>query len=186
MAAAAWAEDGGRPQYISDDISVTLRDAPRNDAASIGSVSSGARVTVLQNLGDKSFAQIRTADGRTGWITGRFITTQPASKDRLRDLQTQLAESREGLKALQAELDQAKGRLEQARPAIEMAADNQRLRTELDAARQQYQVSTLQREEERSRRRTLITGGGLIIAGVVLGLILPLLGRSRRRRRSDF
>ncbi len=182
----AWAEDGERQQYISDDITLTLRAEPRNEAASVGAVSSGMRVTVLETLGEQSFARVRTADGRSGWITSRFLSAQPAAKDRLKDLQTQLATSRDQLKSLQNELDSAHGRLDQARPAMEVAAENERLRQEVADARQQYQSATIKSDEERARRRTLLMGGGLVFGGVVLGLLLPILGRARRRRRSDF
>lgn len=186
LSAVASAQEGGRQQYISDDISVTVREEARNDAPSVGSVSSGARVTVLESLGEQSFARIRTADGRVGWITARYLTDQPADKNRVKDLQTQLAESRERLKALQGELEAAQGQLEQARPAMELAADNQRLKAELEAAQQQYQTTKLRTEEERARRRTLVIGAGLIFGGIVLGLLLPYLGSLRRRRRNDF
>jgi hypothetical protein len=38
-------------QYIADDISVTIREKPSNDAESLGVIHSGARVSVLESLG---------------------------------------------------------------------------------------------------------------------------------------
>lgn len=187
LPAIAWAQDTGRQQYISDDISITVRDGPRNEAASVGAVNSGDRVTVLETLGEQSFARIRTADGRTGWITSRYLSGQPAAKDRVQGLQSELAQSRSQVKSLQSELDAAQGRLEGARPAMELAADNERLKTELAASQQQSEDAQIRTNEERAKRRTMVTGASLIGGGILLGLILPLIGRSggRRKRRNE-
>jgi SH3 domain protein len=81
-APVAMAQTGGRQQYISDEITVSIREQPRNDATVTGALKSGARVTLLESLGEESFARIRTADGREGWITARFLTSQPVARER--------------------------------------------------------------------------------------------------------
>ncbi|MDB5968556.1 MAG: hypothetical protein JWQ90_1006 [Hydrocarboniphaga sp.] len=183
----ALAQDGGKQLYISDDISITVRDGPRNDAASVGVVNSGDRVTVLETLGEQSFARIRTPDGRSGWITSRYLSVLPAAKDRVQGLQTELTTSRNQVKSLQAELDAAQGRLEGARPAMELAADNERLKAELATAQQQNEDAQIRTIDESAKRRTLVTGAALIGGGILLGLILPLMGRmgGRRKRRNE-
>ncbi len=185
--APALAQEGGRNQYISDDISVTLRDAPRNDAASVGAVNSGDKVTVLQTLGAQSFAQVRTADGRTGWLTARYVSSEPAAKTRLKELQSQLAEAQSRIKGLDTELADAKALLEKAKPAFELSGENERLQQALAAAEQQSQAALSRYDTERAKRRTLVTGASLVGGGLLAGLILPLfLGNGKRRRRSDF
>lgn len=184
--APALAQEGGRNQYISDDISVTLRDAPRNDAASVGAVSSGDKVTVLQTLGAQSFAQVRTADGRTGWLTARYVSSEPAAKTRLKELQSQLAEAQSRIKALDTELADAKTLLDKAKPAFELSGENERLRQALATAEQQSQAAQSRYDIERAKRRTQVTGASLVGGGILVGLILPWLGAGKRRRRSDF
>lgn len=184
--APALAQEGGRNQYISDDISVTLRDGPRNDAASVGAVNSGDKVTVLQTLGAQSFAQVKTADGRTGWLTARYISSEPAAKTRLKELQSQLAEAQSRIKSLDSELANAKSMLEKAKPAFELSGENERLQQALATAEQQSQAAASRYDTERARRRTLVTGASLVGGGILVGLILPWLGAGKRRRRSDF
>lgn len=184
--APALAQEGGRNQYISDDISVTLRDAPRNDAASVGAVNSGDKVTVLQTLGAQSFAQVRTADGRTGWLTARYVSSEPAAKTRLKELQSQLAEAQSRIKALDTELADAKTLLDKAKPAFELSGENERLRQALATAEQQSQAAQSRYDIERAKRRTQVTGASLVGGGILVGLILPWLGAGKRRRRSDF
>jgi len=187
LPAMAGAQDGPRQQYISDDISITVREGPRNDATPVASVNSGDVVTVLENLGEQSFARVRLPDGRVGWITSRYLSTQPAAKARVQGLQADLAQTRQQMQTLTRERDAAQTRLQQVGPAAQLAADNERLKIELAAAQQQYVDAQLSSREEQARRRTLVTGAALVGGGVLMGLILPLLGRGgRRRRRNEF
>ena len=186
MLPVAMAQSSGHQQYISDDISVTLREKPSNDAAPLGALKSGARVSVLEVLGPDSFARVRTADGREGWVTARFISDQPAAKDQLVQLRSQLQDANAQIQSLQHEQQTAQQQLEKAKPALQMAADNDQLRETL-AAREQAAAALERRfDEGQARRQMLITGAALVGGGVFLGLVLPwLAGGSRRRRYRD-
>ena len=174
-------------QYVADDISITMRDAARNDAPIIGSVRSGPRLTVLEVLGPDSFARVRTAEGREGWITARYLSNQPAAKDRVAQIKAELDAAQTQIKSLSSELASTKAQLEKARPAFELSADNDRLKNEL-LTKEQAAATMMQRyDAERERRATLVTGATLAGGGVIAGLLLPwLLQFRRRRRRGDF
>ena len=177
----ASAEPPGKPQYIADEISVTLREKPSNEAGSLGQLRSGMRVALLESLGADSFARIRTTDGREGWITARFLSDQPAAKDQLLQARKDVDEAHAQVQKLQRDLDSAQQQLAKARPALELAADNDRLRA--DIAQRERAVSELEHryDAEKARRDTLMTGAALVGGGVILGLLLPLLGRGRKR-----
>ncbi len=181
----AMAQSTGRQQYISDEISVTIRQKPSNDAESLGVVKSGARVTVLESLGGDSFAHIRTADGRDGWITARFLSEQPAAKEQLTQLRQQLEQAHTQIQALQHDLDSAQQQLAKAKPALEMAGENDKLRATIAQREQQVGALEQQFDAERARRETIVTGGALVAGGIFIGLVLPWLG-GRKKRRSDF
>lgn len=175
----------GGQQYISDEISVTIRQKPSNDAESLGAVKSGAKVTVLENLGADSFARIRTADGREGWITARFISGQPAAKDQLLALRQQLDQAHSQAQSLQHDLDTAQQALAKAKPALEMAGENEKLRAAMAQREQQVTELEQQYDGERARRQTLLLGAILVAAGIFVGLLLPWMG-TRKKRYSDF
>ncbi|GAC1632331.1 MAG: hypothetical protein NVS9B10_26700 [Nevskia sp.] len=186
MAPPVAAQSSGKAAYVSDDISVTLREKPSNDSAPLGALRSGARLTVLETLGIDSFAHVRTADGREGWITARYVSDQPAAKDQLQQLQQKLQAAGSEIQALQGELKSTKDQLGKARPALEMAADNEQLRRAI--AERERVVNEMQTrfDIETAHRKTLITGATLAGGGVLVGLVLPLLfSGSRRRRRGD-
>jgi SH3 domain protein len=175
----------GRQQYISDEISVTIRQKPSNEAESLGVVKSGTRVTVLENLGADSFARIRTAEGRDGWITARFLSDQPAAKEQLVALRQQLDQAHAQSQALQHDLDTAQQQLAKAKPALEMAGENEKLRAAI--AQREQQVSAMEQEfdAEKARRQTLLVGALLVGGGMLVGLLLPWMG-GRKKRYSDF
>lgn len=175
-----------RPHYISDDVTISLRDQPGTDAPTQGTVHSGDRVTVLQSQGSGSFARVRTADGREGWIPERYLTETPAARDRLDAAQKQLEEAQAQIQSLKGELDGAHQQLAQVRPAVDLAAQNEQLRAHVKEADGQLAAFRARDDEEAERRQTLLAGGGLIGAGLLLGLLLPWLMRPRRRRYGDF
>lgn len=181
----AYAE--GSPQYITDDMSVTMRDKPSNDGGLLGVLHSGDKVSVLESLGEQSFARVRTASGQEGWITARYLSSQPAARDRAEQMKSALDAANDQIKSLGNELKSAKGQLDQARPAFELSQENTRLKSELAAKEQALDAAMARFDEERARRATLLAGAGLLIGGVILGLLLPWLMQGRRRRRyGDF
>jgi|SRR5882757_245995 len=184
-APSAMAQSAGKQQYISDEISVTIRQKPSNDSESLGVIKSGARVSVLEVLGSDSFAHIRTADGRDGWITARFLSEQPAAKEQLTQLKQQLDQAHVQTQSLQHDLDAAQQQLAKAKPALEMAGENDKLRATIVQREEQVGALEQQFDAEKARRETLVTGGILVGGGIFAGLILPWLG-GRKKRRSDF
>jgi SH3 domain protein len=173
-------------QYISDEIALSIRDQPSNNGAVIGVAHSGDPVTVIQTLGEQSFAKVRTADGTVGWVTARYLSDHPAAKDQLAQTRKALDAARAQIQSLQQSLDSNKQKLSELKPAQELAADNKNLRSELELKEHEGEALQRRYNEEQSRRQTLLAGGALVAAGIILGLLLPWLGRRKRRRYSDF
>ncbi|AXQ31553.1 TIGR04211 family SH3 domain-containing protein [Solimonas sp. K1W22B-7] len=183
----AFAQSAGRQQYISDDITVTLREQPRNDAAPAGALKSGAKVSVLESLGPESFTRIRTADGREGWVTSRFLSSQPAAKERYLQAQQSLDEAQKRAANLERELTAAQQQLGLAKPAFELARENEALKASIASLQQDNGAIQQRYDVERAKRRTLIAGASLVGVGVLLGLLLPWIGGGRKKRRyGDF
>ncbi|MDP9141802.1 MAG: TIGR04211 family SH3 domain-containing protein [Pseudomonadota bacterium] len=183
--AFAFAQD--KQQYISDEITVTVRDGPRNDATYLGMLKSGDRVTVLESLGEASFARVKTSTGKEGWITARFLTDRPAAREALNAVQRDLKTAQARIAELEGSLNTAQGNLAQARPALELAKENDQLRAQISELQRAMQETELRFNEQKASRKTMATGGVLVAAGIFLGLLLPWIGSSRKRRhRGDF
>jgi SH3 domain protein len=176
-----------RQQYISDEITLTLRDGPRNEATYLGTVKSGDRVAVLESLGPQSFARVRTSDGREGWITARYLTDEPAARTALNGVRRELDQARARIRELESELGKSQSALDKARPALELAGQNDQLREQIEALQRSAQEAEQRFNEHKARRRTMLTGAALVGAGILFGLVLPWMLRSNRRRRwGDF
>jgi SH3 domain protein len=180
--ALAWAAPEGKLQYITDEVTATMRDAPRMEAGVKGNLRSGTHVYVLESLGPDSFARVRTEDGKEGWIPARYVSDVPAAKERLQPLQNELKQARERIAALERDLAQGREAIAKAAPALQLVDDNEKLKAQL--MEQEKATLELQRRysEEESRRKTLITGAALAGGGVIAGLLLPLAAREQRRR----
>jgi len=175
----------GTTKYISDEISISIREAPRNDAGLIGIIKSGARVSLLETLGPESFAKIRTEDGREGWMTARFLTDEPAAITKLAAVRSELSAAKKTIDGLESELNSARGQLDKVRPAFELSQENDRLKAEASAQDRAMSELQLRYDAARQQRKTLLTGAGLIGGGVLVGLLLPSLLSGRRRRYSE-
>ena len=75
----AQAQDDGVPKYVSDEILLSVREQPSNDAGTIGVIHSGDRVTLLRSLGEqitsppRFSARRQSSRGRSRrWRRGRF------------------------------------------------------------------------------------------------------------------
>ncbi|MDT0496796.1 TIGR04211 family SH3 domain-containing protein [Algiphilus sp. W345] len=178
----AQAQDDGVPKYVSDEILLSVRERPSNDAGTIGVIHSGDRVTLLRSLGEQSYSQIRTADGVTGWVTSRYLSDEPAAEDQLDSTQTALRKARDRVATLEANLDEAQTRLDSARPAFELQEENDKLRAVIAENEQRTAQLARRFNQEKAKRQTMVMGAALVGGGVLLGLVLPWIGRGRKRR----
>lgn len=186
LSIAAPVQSAPRGQFISDQITVTIRERPTNDGAPLGSVKSGARVVLLESLGPDSFSRIRAADGREGWVPSRFVSGEPAARDQLDQLRDERDQANASVRALEQQLETAQEQLSKARPAFELSQDNEKLRAAMSDLKRETEAAQQRFDADRSQRRSLLTGGGLIVGGIFLGLVLPYLGRNKKRRYGDF
>lgn len=194
-----------KQQYINDQITVSLRDGPRNDATFLGLLKSGDAVTVLENLGEQSFAKVRTADGREGWVTSRFLTDEPAAASLLADARGSLDKAQARIGSLEQELADARAELlkkvqpvQQEQPAasapppppppsdVELTRQNAVLRAQLAEAQRRAHKAPPPAGSDEERRNLMLTGGLLLGAGVTLGMLLQWIAGRRRRHWSDF
>ncbi|MFZ1828203.1 MAG: TIGR04211 family SH3 domain-containing protein [Candidatus Competibacteraceae bacterium] len=77
--------------YVSDSVDVPLRAGASNRHKIIGSVRSGAPVTVLNVDKVKGYTQIRTPAGVRGWIQSHQLIDTPSSQEQLAGVRQELA-----------------------------------------------------------------------------------------------
>jgi SH3 domain protein len=181
-AAPVWA--AAEVRYVSDEIAIVLRDAPRAEAAPRGVVNSGARVEVLETDAASGYARVRAGD-REGWMLARFLKREPIARDRAQQLEKELASAQAELKKLKddhAKLLQDFARISGGEPIAskEVMQEVADLREQI--ARKDQEVAAMREryDTQRGSQRTLAIGGGLVAAGFVLALLLRWLWPRKR------
>ncbi|PWV62425.1 TIGR04211 family SH3 domain-containing protein [Plasticicumulans acidivorans] len=197
-------------RYVSDSIEIPLRSGASLRHKIVRMLPSGMAVEVLDTDNDKGFSLVKAVDGTTqGWMPSQYLMEAPAARDVLSNTQAEFERIRSENASLKQRLDTLatqKGDVESS--FSQLSADNHRLGQELAQIRKtaanaividqqnkelQERVVTLERElqivqqenqslSDRSARDWFLLGSGVLLAGVVVGLILPRLRVQRRSR----
>lgn len=200
----AYAETG----YITDQLKITLRSGESTTHKVIRMLPSGTAVTVLDRNEQTSYAKIRLADGTTGYVLNRMILRERPAREQLAEarqqlvvlrqepgkLSSQLADLQEKHADLQrnfSEIENEKNNLKRelsrlskvARDPLRVAGErdeaverSQQLSDELDMLRLRNQRLT-----DKTEQNWFLIGGGVVIAGILLGLLLPHMRVKKNR-----
>jgi SH3 domain protein len=86
-----------KPAYISPSLQVGLHTSAALDSPIKEMISSGTPVTILKK--NKSFTQIKTSNGQSGWVKNQFITDEQPAIIKLKKLQELVPELEKKLAA---------------------------------------------------------------------------------------
>jgi SH3 domain protein len=152
---------------MDKEVNLTLRTGAGTQYRIIGSLTTGDVVTILAR-GD-GWTQVRTPDGKEGWISAGFLQTSPPARIELERLERDTEELRKQVSELSGK-------------AADLRAANDEIETNDEA--QRLAIDRLTRENYKLRAGARwpewITGAGIVLTGMALG---ALLGRSSSRRR---
>ncbi len=195
-------------RYVTDSLRLEARQGPSTNHRISHMLSSGARVTVLEDDTETGYSRVTLDDGSEVWILTRFLMDEPAARARLAQAQENLTEEHEKARDLASQLKTLGGtadEIEQSRSAL--ATDKKLLQTELAQIKQaaadtlaiQERNQSLDKQlevvstdldaakqqnralKERSERDWFIAGAGVLLGGIILGLVIPKIRWKRRR-----
>ena len=201
----------GDTRYVTDQFEITMRRGPSTSNAIIRMLPSGTPLQVISVDDETGYTQVRlTTSDTEGYVLTRYLMSErdarsqlAAMQERLQTLRDQSGDRGRELDDLRQAnaaasqrinaLDQENQRLQSALAALQQKASNvisiDRENTTLrkDLTETQIQLQLLQEENSEliSRRimHWFLIGAGVLLAGIVLGLILPGL---RRRKRGGY
>ncbi|KUM53439.1 TIGR04211 family SH3 domain-containing protein [Rheinheimera sp. EpRS3] len=175
LSAQASAQDSSKPAFISDALFVFLHSGPNNQYRIIGTVNAGQSVTFLQEDSDTGYAEIQV-DGKTGWLPKEHVTYTPGLVTQLENLKAEYAQHNETVNALEQQRDQLNSQLNEA------VAERQKAVEQLEQANRAYEQLKVQLENTQGSiwEKPMILGSLILLAGLIFGLLLPLLMPKRR------
>lgn len=165
---AGWtmAQSGEPPvRYISDEIAVTLRKGEGISAQVAALVKTGTRVELLEEGSESGYSRVRIAPGREGWVLAKYLSVEPPARERVAAMAAKLAEQQALVRKLSAQNE----RLSQS--AV------------IEPDRQPDDADDANTEPEAKPVVDTLTDVGLVVAGVLLGLLIPLVRGGNRRKK---
>ncbi len=195
-------------RYVTDSLRLEARQGPSTTHRISHMLSSGARVTVLEDDPETGYSRVTLDDGSEVWILTRFLMDEPAARARLVQTQENLSEEHDKAMDLARQLEtlgRTADEIEQSRSAL--ATDKKLLQTELAQIKQaaadtlaiQERNQSLDKQlevvstdldaakqrnralKERSERDWFIAGAGVLLGGIIIGLVIPKIRWKRRR-----
>ncbi|MEN8166328.1 MAG: TIGR04211 family SH3 domain-containing protein [Pseudomonadota bacterium] len=195
-------------RYVTDIAKITLRTGESTSHRIIRMLTSGTSLMVLSDSKKTGYSKVKTDNGQVGYILTNQLMNETSARSRLSALQQEIdelkaapGELRKALTDLQKqhgdlqtahqELQAIKQKQEQELQSIQRTASNAiRISNERNELRQQVAsltrtVADLKQENQdlgnEATRDWFLIGAGVIIAGILIGLILPHLRFQRRR-----
>lgn len=199
---------GQTVRYVTDSLRLDTRRGPSTSHRIVRMVPTGTRLEVLEEKDGWSRVRLSGDSAEDAWILTRFLRKDPPPRQALADarerldsleqehgtMSEELEQSRASLQALNAERDSlaadlgaTQAELEQlkrtASSAVEMREENQSQKRQLDELGLAHKSLTREFQTLRASRERdwFVAGGGVLLAGMLLGFIIPKI-RWRRRR----
>ena len=176
-------------KYVTENVDIYLRRGPGSQYAYSNAVKAGQKVIELEKSADGKYTRIQLPSGNSAWIESNKLKDQPSFKELVPLLEAQLAEYKD--KVDNAEKNQQNAirdyaeKLQKAEQSIEsLQAKNNEL--EQLNKQQDMKLESMLNQVDDKRRDLIVTWftyGGLVAGGgLLLGLILPAIIPSRRKK----
>ncbi len=166
-----------KPAFIIDGLSTPLRSGPGNEYRTISTVRAGESVTFIGDNPANGYIKIRDISGNEGWLSGEYITYTASPKANIEALKQQLGQQ----EMMAAQFEQERQNLQQAVVAAQTERDNAKKEAELAKQTAAQLTARLAEQNPDLLQNKMVIGGGILAAGLLLGLILPLITPNRRR-----
>lgn len=174
-------------RYVSDDLHTFLHSGPGTKYKIIGSVNTGEHIKVIQT--NSGFTQVRDSKGRSGWINSKYVSNKLGLKERLPKLEIQLTKLNTQLNTAKDKANKEKVSLEEnleshSSQVSELQKRNSTLNKELQEIQSLNRNLNAKLDTQKNDllMRWFSYGGMVGGIGLLLGLVLPSLIPSRRKK----
>ncbi|MGJ8679404.1 TIGR04211 family SH3 domain-containing protein [Paraglaciecola sp.] len=167
----------GEVRYISDDLFTYMHAGPGLNFRILGSVTAGAKVTLLNIDKENNFAEILDEKNRKGWVDADYINKNRSVRELVPGLQQQVEEHQLGLQQELANNDILNQQISDLNAEI-----SQLKKTLSNSEKTKAEIArTLENYDQSAEMEWLTRGGILAIVSLLLGIIITYLPKKRRR-----
>ncbi|WP_315980131.1 TIGR04211 family SH3 domain-containing protein [Aliamphritea spongicola] len=163
--------------YISDDVFTYYHGGPSDQYRITGRIRSGTSITILDRNKDSGYVKIKTASGRTGWLPGANVSEGSSMSVRFPQLEEKLGKSNAMItqqnEVIQSLKQQTVGLQQQNKEYADTIA-----KLELEISSLNRSINSM---DDSNLMRWFTYGGLVAFGGLVLGLIIPLIPRRKKR-----
>jgi SH3 domain protein len=173
--------------YITDSISVSMRETPAKDSQGIGApLISGTAVTILETRNDIGFTLVKTENDQRGWLPSQYLTDKPTASSKkelatLKSLDTEAGKASmlEENKRLSFQLEELK---KVSANAIRLDQDNKELLQTNSLLKNDFDIlnTDYQRLKDSAQNDAFMNGAYAVIIGVIATLLIARLWPKKR------
>ena len=192
--------------YVTDQFEILFRTGAGDEYKILKTLKSGDEVTILQRDRQTRYAQVRLNNGKTGWVLNQFLSKEPIARIQLENIQQKLTQleaenalykiqldtlqnqhsefqgSNENLSSKAQQLSQEIAKIRKiSANALKIKADldlyraeNKRLKSDLDKIEMERNIL-----ENSESQDWFLMGAGVLLAGILLGFIIPSFSARR-------
>ena len=154
------------PAYVTDTLRLSLYAAADGSGDAIDTLASGAPVEVLER--DTSYARVRTAAGREGWVKVAFLVNAKPARARVAELDAEIADLKNDVAAAREAQHAAEEQLGKL--------GNRNASTTAPTEALQEALDRLRRENRAYEERFETYRSTLPVPWVLVGLVVTLVG----------
>ncbi|MBS4687433.1 TIGR04211 family SH3 domain-containing protein [Aeromonas sobria] len=175
-------------RYVSDNIFTFIHNGPGTQYRILSSIKAGEPLEVKAVNSEAGFTQVVDSRGREGWIKNSELQSQISLRERLPQVEKERDELKDRLQNLNGDNEkrftEKDGQLaaqskEIAALKVQLVSQGEELgnlKEQNDALTQSYD-----NQEHDMQMDWFIRGGAMVGAGILLGILLPMLPRRRSR-----
>lgn len=175
-------------RYVSDNIFTYIHNGPGTQYRILGSVKAGEPLEVKAVNSEAGFTQVVDDRGREGWIKNSELQSQISLRERLPQVEKERDELKDRLQNLNGDNEkrftekdgqiaaQSKEIAALKAQLVSQGEEMSNLKEQNDALTQSYD-----NQEHDMQMDWFIRGGAMVGAGILLGILLPMLPRRRSR-----
>lgn len=172
--------------YITENLSTYMRKGAGDQYKISGAIQAGEKITVLDRK--DRFVLVRDSRNREGWVLASEISQTASPKDLIPQLQQQVQELSTKLGKIDSDWQQRTVEMQRRsqdaeKQTSDLLAENAQLKREVEILKNKNRsLETMQDSEKRAIAiQYFIYGGSVLVAGLILGLILPFILPRRKR-----